>query len=122
MQTVANARGYRASNDHLVAASRCAGQAPRDVALTVPTKGGICVGSNLTHGSARCQDPNHHDGGASVTAGQFDPRLVAYFGDGVLQSGFMPLPNLFLRHYTQLGLSNSQAMFLLQLMAAAWDL
>ncbi len=39
-----------------------------------------------------------------MNAGQFDPRLVAYFGDPVLQSSFMPLPNLFLRHYTQLGL------------------
>ena len=78
--------------------------------------------SQIYAGPARCQDPNHHDGGASVTAGQFDPRLVAYFGDRVLQSGFMPLPNLFLRHYTQLGLSNSQAMFVLQLMAATWDL
>lgn len=57
-----------------------------------------------------------------MTSGQFDPRLVAYFGDPVLQSGFTPLPNLFLRHYTQLGLSTSQAMFVLQLMAMTWDL
>ncbi len=57
-----------------------------------------------------------------MTAGQFNPRLTAYFGDPVLQSGFMPLPNLFLRHYTQLGISNSQAMFLMQIMTSAWDL
>ena len=87
-----------------------------------PLEGGICVAENLTHTDGICQPLTRIEGGASMTAGQFDPRLVAYFGDPVLQSGFMPLPNLFLRHYTQLGLSNSQAMFLLQLMASAWDL
>jgi hypothetical protein len=55
-------------------------------------------------------------------SGQFDPRITAYFGDAVLQAGFMPLPNLFLRHYRKLGLSHVQAMFVLQLMEIAWDL
>ena len=53
--------------------------------------------------------------------GQFDPRITAYFGDAVLQAGFMPVPNLFLRHYAQLGITTTQSMFLLQLMALAWD-
>ena len=52
----------------------------------------------------------------------FDPRLTAYFGDAVLQAGFMPLPHLFLRHYRSLGLSQVQAMFVLQLMEIAWDI
>jgi hypothetical protein len=51
----------------------------------------------------------------------FDPRITAYFGDAVLQAGFMPVPHLFLRHYRQLGLSHIQAMFTLQLMEIAWD-
>ncbi len=49
-------------------------------------------------------------------------RITAYFGDAVLQAGFMPLPHLFLRHYRSLGLSQVQAMFVLQLMEIAWDL
>ncbi|GAC1528769.1 MAG: hypothetical protein NVS2B16_36390 [Chloroflexota bacterium] len=53
---------------------------------------------------------------------QYDQRIIAYFGDAVLQAGFMPLPHLFLRHYRQLGLSHIQAMFVLQLMEIAWDL
>ncbi|GAC1543354.1 MAG: hypothetical protein NVS2B7_17060 [Herpetosiphon sp.] len=52
----------------------------------------------------------------------FDPRITAYFGDAVIQAGFMPLPHLFLRHYRKLGLGQLQAMFLLQLMEIAWDL
>jgi hypothetical protein len=54
-------------------------------------------------------------------SGQFDPRITAYFGDAVLQAGFMPLPHLFLRHYRSLGLSQVQAMFVLQLMEIVWD-
>ena len=54
-------------------------------------------------------------------SGQYDPRITAYFGDAVLQAGFMPVPNLFLRHYAQLDITTPQAMFLLQLMAIAWD-
>ncbi len=52
----------------------------------------------------------------------YDPRITAYFGDAVLQAGFMPVPNLFMRHYRQLGLSTVQAMFVLQLMEIAWDM
>ena len=54
-------------------------------------------------------------------SGSYDPRLTAYFGDAVLQAGFMPVPHLFLRHYRELGLSHIQAMFVLQLMEIAWD-
>ncbi len=61
-----------------------------------------------------------HSPGAPMN-GQFDPRITAYFGDAVLQAGFMPVPNLFLRHYAQLGITTTQSMFLLQLMAIAWD-
>src|SRR5690242_12052320 len=56
-----------------------------------------------------------------MSTAQFDPRITAYFGDAVLQAGFMPLPHLFLRHYRELGLSHVQAMFILQLMEIAWD-
>lgn len=57
-----------------------------------------------------------------MTAGGFDPRLTTYFGDATLQAGFLPLPNLFLRHYAELGLTGQQAMFVVQLMATTWDL
>ncbi len=56
-----------------------------------------------------------------MSGGHFDPRITAYFGDAVMQAGFMPLPHLFLRHYRTLGLSHVQAMFVLQLMEIAWD-
>jgi hypothetical protein len=55
-------------------------------------------------------------------SGEFDPRITAYFGDAVLRAGFMPTPHLFLRHYAQLGLDSTHAMFLLQVMEIAWDL
>lgn len=54
-------------------------------------------------------------------SGEFDPRITAYFGDAVLRAGFMPTPHLFLRHYAQLGLDSTHAMFLLQIMETAWD-
>ena len=57
-----------------------------------------------------------------MTAGTFDPRLTTYFGDATLQAGFLPLPHLFLRHYSELGLSGQQAMFVMQIMAVSWDL
>jgi hypothetical protein len=57
-----------------------------------------------------------------MTTSTYDPRLTTYFGDASLQAGFMPVPHLFLRHYAELGLSGQQAMFVMQLMAASWDL
>ena len=57
-----------------------------------------------------------------MTAGGFDPRLTTYFGDATLQAGFLPLPNLFLRHYAEIGLSGKQVMFVVQLMATTSDL
>ncbi|GAC1650313.1 MAG: hypothetical protein NVS4B8_24470 [Herpetosiphon sp.] len=56
-----------------------------------------------------------------MSASHYDPRITAYFGDTIMQAGFMPLPHLFLRHYRRLGLSQIQAMFVLQLMEIAWD-
>ncbi len=53
---------------------------------------------------------------------EFDPRITAYFGDAVLRAGFMAVPHLFMRHYRQLGLSATHAMFLLQIMESTWDL
>jgi len=53
---------------------------------------------------------------------EYDPRITAYFGNAVMRAGFMPIPHLFMRHYRQLGLSSTQAMFLLQVMESAWDL
>ncbi len=53
---------------------------------------------------------------------EFDPRITDFFGDAVLRAGFMPVPHLFMRLYRQLGLSSTQAMFLLQVMESAWDL
>ena len=57
-----------------------------------------------------------------MSAASFDPRIRAYFGDDMLRAGFVPLPHLFLRHYRKLGLSNLQAMFVLQLIEIVWDL
>ena len=55
-------------------------------------------------------------------SGAYDPRLVAYFGDPVLQTGFLPVPHLLLRHYAELGLNSNHMMFLMHLMAGTWDL
>lgn len=55
-------------------------------------------------------------------SGAYDPRLVAYFGDPILQPGFLPVPHLLLRHYAELGLNSNQMMFLMHLMAGTWDL
>src|SRR5436305_15069777 len=57
-----------------------------------------------------------------MSSSPYDPRITTYFGNGLLQAGFMPLPHLFLRHYHQLGLSHLQALFVLQLMEIVWDL
>ncbi len=57
-----------------------------------------------------------------MSGSSYDPRLVAYFGDPVLQSGFLPVPHLLLRHYAELGLNSHQAMFVLHLMSTTWDL
>ncbi|HEX6288121.1 MAG TPA: DnaA N-terminal domain-containing protein [Herpetosiphonaceae bacterium] len=52
----------------------------------------------------------------------FDPRMTVFFGDAVLRAGFLPTPHLFLRHYVELGLDSTLAMFVLQLMETTWDL
>src|SRR3712207_3226852 len=52
---------------------------------------------------------------------EYDPRITAYFGDAVMRAGFMAVPHLFMRHYRQLGLSSTLAMFLLQIMESTWD-
>jgi hypothetical protein len=52
----------------------------------------------------------------------FDPRMTAYFGEAVLCAGFLPTPHLFMRHYVDLGLDSTLAMFVLQLMETTWDL
>jgi hypothetical protein len=53
---------------------------------------------------------------------EFDPRMTVYFGDTVLRAGFLPTPHLFMRHYVDLGLDSTLAMFVLQLMETTWDL
>ena len=55
-------------------------------------------------------------------ASGFDPRITAYFGDAVLSAGFVAVPHLLLRHYHRLGMTSTQAMFVLQLMESTWDL
>ena len=76
---------------------------------------------NLTRITSICQPPIYAAGGP-IMSGAYDPRLVAYFGDPVLQTGFLPVPHLLLRHYAELGLNSNHMMFLMHLMAGTWDL
>lgn len=52
----------------------------------------------------------------------FDPRITAYFGEDVLQAGFLPVPHLLLRHYRRLDLTPAHVIFVLHLMQSVWDL
>jgi hypothetical protein len=49
------------------------------------------------------------------------PHVRAYFGDQVLDAGFIVLPELLLRHYHELGLGEEGLVFTLHLLAALWD-
>src|SRR3954447_3518273 len=49
------------------------------------------------------------------------PHVRAYFGDQVLDAGFIVLPELLLRHYHDLGLSEEGLVFTLHLLSALWD-
>ena len=44
-----------------------------------------------------------------------------YFGDAVLDAGFLTVPHLLIRHYAELGLTEEQVVFVQQLMAICWD-
>ena len=81
--------------------------------------GGFYVVFEPINECVHCQAGNLLSG--ATMSSSFDPRITAYFGDAVLQAGFVPLPHLFLRHYRDLGLSHIQAMFTIQLMEIAWD-
>ena len=49
-------------------------------------------------------------------------NLASRWGSSQLfEEGFVGVPTAFLRHYTKLNLSNSEAMFVLQLMAFKWN-
>lgn len=48
-------------------------------------------------------------------------KLTAYFGDKVLTAGFLPVPHLFRRNFRKLGIDESTAWFVLELLALAWD-
>ena len=50
-----------------------------------------------------------------------NPELDVYFGDGLLDAGFAPVPHLLLRHYRQLHITEEQLVFVLQLMAQKYD-
>jgi Helix-turn-helix domain len=41
--------------------------------------------------------------------------------DGIFAVGFLMVPMKYLSHYAELGLSNNEAMFVLQLMTFKWD-
>src|ERR671932_736798 len=50
-----------------------------------------------------------------------NPELDIYFGDGLLDPGFLPVPNLLRRHYRRLGITEEQLVFIEHLMAQKWD-
>ena len=47
--------------------------------------------------------------------------INAYFGDAVIDAGYLVVPHLLHRHYAELGITEEQLVFLLQLMALRWD-
>lgn len=50
------------------------------------------------------------------------PSNETYFGDGVIDAGFLPVPHLLIRHYITIGLNEELLVFVQQLMAMRWDL
>ena len=51
----------------------------------------------------------------------YDQRVTTYFGDNVLQAGFLVTPHLLLRHYRALDLQAEHLVFLQLLMEITWD-
>ena len=49
------------------------------------------------------------------------PHLRSYFGDQVIDQGFVVLPNLLLRNYRQLGISEETLVFTLHLLSIVWN-
>jgi len=47
-------------------------------------------------------------------------RLVVRFGERILEAGFTSAPNLFLLHYRDLGLSDAEAMWIVQILRFKW--
>jgi len=54
-----------------------------------------------------------------MDAGQY--RLEIRFGDALLEDGFTPVPNLFRKHYADLGLSDAAAMWVIHLLSFKWS-
>lgn len=50
-----------------------------------------------------------------------NPATDAYFGDSVLDAGYVIMPHLLLRHYAELGIGADEVVFLMMLMAIRWD-
>ncbi len=50
-----------------------------------------------------------------------NPELDVYFGDGLLDAGFAPVPHLLLRHYRRLQITEEQLVFVLELLAQKCD-
>jgi len=48
-------------------------------------------------------------------------RLDIRFGDEILEAGFTPVPNLFLKRYRYLGISDTQAMWIIHLLRFKWS-
>jgi len=56
--------------------------------------------------------------GATIVSQQY--TLELRFGNAILEAGFTAVPNLFLQHYHHLGLSDSQAMWVIHLLRYKW--
>jgi len=50
-----------------------------------------------------------------------NPDLDVYFGDGLLDAGFTPVPNLLIRFYRKLSISEEQLAFIIHLMGQRYD-
>src|SRR5437763_1531494 len=48
--------------------------------------------------------------------------VTAYFGDAVLNAGFLVVPHLLIRHYAEFEITAEQLAFLLQLLEIRWNL
>ena len=49
-------------------------------------------------------------------------KIYTFFGSKVLRTGFMPVPNLLLRHYRKLQISEEELVYLQHLFAITWDI
>src|SRR5215831_15451281 len=53
--------------------------------------------------------------------GRPEYRITVRFGDDLLQAGFTAVPNLLLNHYTELGMSQAELVFVVHLCQYWWS-